>query len=1445
MMIYLYYSDFFCTFVLSNNGIIMKQYRYIIAVLVVSFFAIPSLQAHKNRDTLGVGESIDFVENKTQWDTKIHFKAQLVNATMFYELDGFTILLSDPKNPTGKNPEIDRYRNKTYRTHAYKLYFKNASTKKIIGAERKEYYENYYIGNDPSKWSSNVGVYENIFYKNLYAGIDMNVYGKKHRMKYDFVVDTMGNPDDIVFGYEGADDVQIKNGNIIIKTSIVDVVELKPYAYQVIEGKEQEVKCAYKLDRNEKTISFELGEYDKTRTLVIDPVLIFSTYTGSTADNWGTTATYDVYGNTYSSGVVFGVGYPTHLGAYDSTFNGNADVGIFKLNSTGDTRVYATYLGGANADMPHSMYVNEFQELVIMGTTGSTNFPTTSNAYCSTFRGGTPINYLGINGYTANIDYPNGSDIFVSRINIDGTRLEASTYVGGSANDGLNYKRSFSNNSYDIIFAGNDSLYCNYGDGARGELITDDMNNIYVGTCTFSSDFPVTSGCFQPAYGGNQEGVVFKLDYNLSNMIWSSYIGGSNDDAVFSIDVDDKYNLLVAGGTNSYNFITTANAYNTTYQGGKADCFVSKISYDGSRLMNSTFFGSDSTDQAYFVRVSKTNDVYIFGQTRAYGSTLIHNANYNTPNSGQLLAHFGSELDTLIWSTVFGTGIGRPNISPTAFAVDICGKIYCAGWGRDFCGYRINNQTIGWNTLGTTGMQTTMHAIQETTDGQDFYIMCVSEDASQLEYATFFGELHLTQSDAGGDHVDGGTSRFDKKGILYQSVCASCNGAQNFPTTPNAWDTVNRSSNCNNGIFKMSINDEFAVAEFMIPPTGCSPDTITFENYSRANTYHWDFGDSTYSNEENPTHIYTRPGIYQVTLIVTVHKGCKLTDTITKELVVLGNGTTILDTLYACHNNQVQLGFQPMIGYTYRWLNADVSDNTIANPYITFTSPETYTLLVDNGVCVDTMLQTVTYRRIATNIVYDSASCTNPLYFTVETEDSNIVSYQWSTRSDFSDTLNENMLVPNIRIYIDTPICYYVKVINEDGCEGWDSILADFNLMTIELNIIEPTCHNRCNGMVEVEIDNGTPEYTYTWDSLIVAEMPHLCPGNHTVEVEDINGCKAWAAFEMPNPAPIDIDEIITPANCMGVCDGSILLRMPANYGIDFEVLWLDNNSTDTLRTNLCAGIYVARITYGDSCVMYDTIPVVVKTYLDVVVTTENACNRICDGSISLSVTGGTEPYTYRWDNGIRESDLENLCGGTYSYVIIDSIGCMIEGEVEVERIHTFDTMEIWTDRNTIFKDESTMLYSTLIPAVTYKWSPTESLETPFNNNTKATPEVTTIYTLEATDTNKCKYKDTIHINVVELICGLPNLFIPNAFSPNGDGVNDNMCFRGEWIREFHIAIYNRWGEKVFETNDINECWDGRYKGNKCQSGVYMYSCDVVCEDNQEGSFKGDVTILQ
>ncbi|MBR3828073.1 MAG: hypothetical protein IKJ40_02070, partial [Bacteroidales bacterium] len=347
------------------------------------------MQARNTRDTIGLGARILFSENKGQWDGRVLFRSTMHSSTLFVERDCFTLVVQHPDNDNLKHFPCDYTQKGRYRHHAYRINFEGSNATSVEGLDRESGCENYFIGREQSRWATGVGVFQSVLYHNLYDGIDMKVYTAANAMKYDFVVNPGADPTDIVIGYEGIDGLRIQNGDLIVKTSVADIVELKPYAYQPYGEKLVEVKASYQLKDNK--IVFKIGNYDTTRILIIDPYLHFSTYTGSTADNWGTTGCFDAYKNTYTSGVVFGTGYPTSMGAYDGTYNGNCDIGIFKFDSSGHNRLFATYLGGSLADMPHSMYVNTFDELLIFGTTGSSDFPVTPGAYDTSFNGGTSL----------------------------------------------------------------------------------------------------------------------------------------------------------------------------------------------------------------------------------------------------------------------------------------------------------------------------------------------------------------------------------------------------------------------------------------------------------------------------------------------------------------------------------------------------------------------------------------------------------------------------------------------------------------------------------------------------------------------------------------------------------------------------------------------------------------------------------------------------------------------------------------------------------------------------------------------------------------------------------------------------------------------------------------------------------------------------------------------
>ncbi|MBR5254256.1 MAG: gliding motility-associated C-terminal domain-containing protein [Bacteroidales bacterium] len=1192
-------------------------------------------------------QTLRFEENKGQWQDNIIYKARLQKGAMFIENSGIVFYLND----------LEKHQIKKHNSaHAFKIELQNSLQANIKTKNPLPSYSNYFLGKDKNLWASNVKSYEEVVYENIFENIDWRIYSKNSQVKHEFIVKPGGAIENIVLEYKGLDNIKLKGDELVMKTCLGEIIEEKPYAFQLIDGKEIEVEVEFVLKDN--FLSYKIDNYNKTLPLVIDPALIFSTYSGSTADNWGFTSTYDSYGNLYAGSIVDGIGYPTTLGAFVDTYAAGWDCAISKFNNDGSQLLYSTYYGGAQSEMPHSMIVNQYDELVVMGTTGSYNFPTTEFAFSESFSSGSAITYDGT------VLFPFGVDIYVSRFSSDGSNLLASTYVGGTNNDGLNYREIYNANQY-LAYFGNDSLYANYGDGARGELITDDQNNIYVGTTTFSADFPVTQNAFQTSFGGNQEGVVFKLDYTLRNMIFSSFIGGSGDDAVFSIDVDTAYNLYVTGGTISENFPVTANAYDTVFDGGATDGFLALVSYDGNDLIASTFFGSNKFDLSYFVRCDRNGYPHIFGQTKAEGSDLVYNANYNIPNSGQFIAKFEPNLNSLVWSTVFGTGDNQINISPTSFAVDVCGRVYAAGWGRLFKYVVPNNVSV----FGTMNMQVTNDAYQATTDGQDFYILSLSHDASVLEYATFFGEL--SNSDTyGNDHVDGGTSRYDKYSNLYQVVCASCRASQDFPTTPNAWSNSNLSSNCNMAAYKFQIHDDFAVADFIAPAYVCFPDTVNFINIGRGDSFLWDFGDGSLSSLPSPSHVYQQAGTYQVRLIAYKNYGCVAADTITKQIILLDSNTDTLPTIQACNGDLVQIGIQPQLqdSVSFLWIPSDGLTNPNApNPYAVVSENRTYKLIITNSQCSDTLIQQIEVSPInSIDLRIQNVSCPQESdgYALVESDFENLItSYSWSNGQSNVDSIG-NLSVGDYSILVEDIF----------GCQFEQNFtISSISQLNINVSIDSNVCSNSCNGQIHISAQNGVEPYSIIWsdNTLQGFDLENLCDGEYVFAMQDAQGCSISDTIVIESMYKISTSITKTNNNCEQGCGATA--SVIANGGLEpYSYLW-SNSETDSSIEDLCCGVYYVDITDANQCTAKDTVEI---TYIDNISEVEITAShtRVFDGKEIILSTNYIPGMYYYWTPSENlSSPLSHTTSATvyesgyFFLTVTDNHGCQVKDSVWIE----------------------------------------------------------------------------------------------------------------------------------------------------------------------------------
>jgi gliding motility-associated-like protein len=1012
--------------------------------------------------------TVRFTENKGQWENQVLYRAQLDGGVLFFEKNCFTYNFYDketlrenhiPKHSqTSKQEKPLGTENQTQQkiapiaSHAFRMTFVNANNSVITTANHvTPDYCNYFIGNDKRKWAGNVKNYKEINYYNLYDGINMQVLGLPNSLKYNFFVAPGVETKKIKLFYEGLNSIVLKNGALKLTTSLNEIVEQQPYAYQWIGNKRIDVPCEFVLENTTVSFRFPHG-YEKGYELVIDPVLVFAATSGSLADNFGMTATYDSHGNLYSGGTAFGQGYPTTFGAFDTTYNGivqdgRTDVVITKYDSTGTFLHYSTYIGGAvGTEIVTSLVVNAQDELLLYGATGSSDFSITSNAYDSTFNGGDSMNFV-FNGTMFN----KGTDIFVAKLNATGSSLLASTFIGGSLNDGVNRNNQkvvwCCINSNPFLEYPLDSLQYNYGDQYRGEINIDKYGDVYIVSSSRSPDFPIVNG-FDSTLGGQQDAVLFKFNCGLSQLKWSTYIGGSGNDAGYALALDDSANVYITGGTLSVDFPSTLGALNTQYNGGKADGYVTKIKKDGTHILFSTFLGTKEYDQTYFVQLDKKNDVYVVGQTE--GAMPVTAGVYSNPNSGQFITKINDSLNTLIFSTNFGNGDTMPNISPAAFLVDYCENIYVSGWGGNIIG-----------GPPTFNMPLTANAYQSTNpDGFNFYLFVLSKDAKSLLYATYFGGA---QSE---EHVDGGTSRFDKKGIVYQSVCANCGGSkpsnrrEDFPVTPGAWPNtganVNHNTqnyNCNNGVFKLDFQIPLVQANFTVSNVaGCAPLTVTFKNQSSPGaSFKWDFGKGdTTSKVVNPIRTFTNPGTYLVKMYVVNPLACNVVDTTYQYINVHPSITSDFDfDTQPCSNKVMFLDSSAIAPISWLWHFDDGDSSTVQNPIHIYKSIGVYNVqLISanlNG-CKDTSIVQVDFKTPPVSINKDVTICkNNPTQLSA----SGGASYNWLPNTGLN---NANIANPIANPANTTTYTVSIAFVNTFG----DSCIQQ---LTTTVKVIDPALY--------------------------------------------------------------------------------------------------------------------------------------------------------------------------------------------------------------------------------------------------------------------------------------------------------------------------------------------------------------------------------------------------
>lgn len=1020
------------------NGEISKTLMNRLSVLI-AFMALLS----------GVNAQVIWMHpNAGQWDERIEYKVELDLGEMLIEKDKFTYHLTDLKAHSHADHGHDHSHSHHHHAedeikwHTIQATFLNSSWHGTASETIPSvFYRNYLLGSDPSKWKSKLHSYSSVVMHDYYPGIDLELNGSDGQMKYSLWVDPGVNSSVIEIVYDGQDKLSLaEDGSLHVGNRFGEIIEGTPEAWLLESGANVEV--SFEVSGDTVRFVFPNG-YDSSETLIIDPSLVFSSYTGATADNWGMTATPGNQGEVFAGGIIFGLGYPVSVGAYQTGNNSGGmpndryvDVGITKFTADGSALIYSTYLGGIGSETANSIIANDNNELFIFGVTSSANFPMAGSPFDNTYNGGPVIP----TGNTNLINFTDGQDLYIARLSADGTTLMASTYVGGSGTDGLNIS----------------PLEINLGDEFRGEIILDQQGNVLVSSTTRSTDFPTQFGT-QGTLSGLQDAVLFKMTPTLNSMIWSTYFGGSGEETGNSVQLASNGDVYMAGGTTSSNMPFLL-GHDLSF-GGVADGYVARFNGGSGASLSGTYIGLNEYDQVYFVQLDIDDRVYVLGQTES--DLGVTGGLYGNPNSGQFIHKFNSNLTTVEWRTMIGAGSGHVELSPTAFLVSDCYDIYLSGWGG-----QLNSQNGSAPFSTTNGFPVTANAYQSNTNGSNFYIAVLSQNAATLKYGTFFGGM----TNLSPEHVDGGTSRFDKSGRIYHAVCAGCGGNSNgFSTTQDAFSPINGSSNCNLAAFKFELNQIDAL--ITVPSSViCIPNTADFTSSSlNGNTFFWDFGDGNQSTQQNPSHLYSGPGTYNVTLVVTDSNQCFSPDT-ANFVVNIGDFVGGVEPLAGpiCPGDSIQL--EAYGGADYLWSPAQyLDDPTIATPIASVTQNQNFMVIISDSCGIDTAYISVEVFSPSGTISNDTTICIGN---SVQLQADGGVSYTWSPPTFLDD--------PNIANPVSTPsndILYTVEFTTPEGC-----LLSEDVSVEVELTPPSPVIPDEvvvCEGASTTITVSGASDYLW------------------------------------------------------------------------------------------------------------------------------------------------------------------------------------------------------------------------------------------------------------------------------------------------------------------------------------------------------------------------------
>jgi hypothetical protein len=646
-----------------------------------------------------------WVKNEGQWDERALFSAPGYFGNTWITKDGELLHVAVKKEEC--KDKTEKAKACPSKSWVISERWVGGKVQTIKGEEELQTKVSYFIGKDSSKHRSNLSTYRYVSLGEVWSGIEVKLKATQKTVEKLFYVKPGADPSKIQVQVDGAEGLRLsKDGEIIIQTGLGELKLSKPVAWQEKDGKKLPVEVSYKLIGKNR-YSFVVAKADPNLPLVIDPLLA-STFIGGSSDEGAYSIALDSNGNVYVTGYTWSSDYPTTSGVYDTSHNGGYDVFVSKLSNNLSQLLASTFIGGSSNERAYSIALDSDGNVYVTGYTWSSNYPTTSGVYDTSHNG--------------------GYDVFVSKLSNNLSQLLASTFIGGSSDE--------------IAYS----------------IALDSNGNVYVTGYTWSSNYPTTSGVYDTSHNGGYDVFVSKLSNNLSQLLASTFIGGSSDEGAYSIALDSNGNVYVTGYTWSSNYPTTSGVYDTSHNGGY-DVFVSKLSNNLSQLLASTFIGGSSDEGAYSIALDSNGNVYVTGYTWSsnYPTT---SGVYDTSHNGVsdvFVSKLSNNLSQLLASTFIG---GSSDEGAYSIALDSNGNVYVTGY------------TWSSNYPTTSGVYDTSH-----NGGYDVFVSKLSNNLSQLLASTFIG---------GSSNERAYSIALDSNGNVYVTGYTL---SSDYPTTSGVYDT--------------------------------------------------------------------------------------------------------------------------------------------------------------------------------------------------------------------------------------------------------------------------------------------------------------------------------------------------------------------------------------------------------------------------------------------------------------------------------------------------------------------------------------------------------------------------------------------------------------------------------------------------------------------------------